>query len=433
MTAQITAIVKCTFIFVIGWNSFTAAQKVARIDITNGAPLTMRSPSFPWNYPNNYNYVLFITATPGAKAIFTSSAFSLEYVGDCRYDYFSVNGQRFCGTNGPKNNIVNVDSSSQIIVRFVTDGSVTSSGFSVTFWQEVPALTSTTTPSPTPVCTSNCDGSPQCGIPQVPPRLTGRIVGGTPALAHSWPWQIFFNVVGTSFCGGSLISSNWVLTAAHCCKNKNAASINIYLGAQDISQPEPDRIMRQVKRLVIHPNYDYDSNANDFCLAELVLPVERSAGIIPVCLPSESDPPVGTKCYVTGWGEMQANRARMQQVPTRLGQQDDATNEISIRSKRSASNVLMQTDVAIVDQSACNAAYSGGIDSTMICAASPGKDTCQGDSGGPLVCQRTGTQTFVLYGVASFGRGCGQPDFPGVYGRVSQATSWIRSVVGNFA
>jgi len=80
--------------------------------------------------------------------------------------------------------------------------------------------------------------------------------------------------------------------------------------------------------------------------------------------------------------------------------------------------------VNYVSNSVCNASY-GRITDAMLCAAAPSKDSCQGDSGGPLVKARTGNNNYALAGVVSWGRGCAQPGFPGVYARVTSVLGWI--------
>jgi trypsin len=89
----------------------------------------------------------------------------------------------------------------------------------------------------------------------------------------------------------------------------------------------------------------------------------------------------------------------------------------------SSSAVLLEADVDYVPNSECNANYGGSILDSMMCAASPGKDACQGDSGGPLV----ETDSLVQVGVVSWGIGCANPSYPGVYSRVSVAYNWITS------
>uniref|UniRef100_A0A8C9XUD5 trypsin n=1 Tax=Sander lucioperca TaxID=283035 RepID=A0A8C9XUD5_SANLU len=91
---------------------------------------------------------------------------------------------------------------------------------------------------------------------------------------------------------------------------------------------------------------------------------------------------------------------------------------------------LMEVNVPIVGNRECNCDYGvGSITNNMICAGlrAGGKDSCQGDSGGPLV-SKQGSR-WILGGIVSFGNGCAQPNFPGVYTRVSQYQSWINNQI----
>ena len=93
-----------------------------------------------------------------------------------------------------------------------------------------------------------------------------------------------------------------------------------------------------------------------------------------------------------------------------------------------SSKILQWVRVPAITNSACNSAYNGGITDSMICAGYPGeggKDSCQGDSGGPLVCAN-GTKS-VIAGVVSWGYGCAEAQYPGVYARVTAALDWIKS------
>lgn len=122
-----------------------------------------------------------------------------------------------------------------------------------------------------------------------------------------------------------------------------------------------------------------------------------------VCLPHPKDNyPVGDNMTVSGWGVMM-----------------EGDNAIS--------NTLMAVDVPIVAYNECKAAYGQRLNNHHICAGlkEGGKDSCQGDSGGPLV-RRLGGQMEIT-GVVSFGFGCAQPGFPGVYTKVSDYIDWIRN------
>lgn len=245
-----------------------------------------------------------------------------------------------------------------------------------------------------------------CGL--VPKN--NRIVGGTNAAPGAWPWQASLHINNKHFCGGSLINDMWVLSAAHCFPSNiasNQANLIIYLGRETQELPNLNEVSRRVSRLITHHSYNRVTGDNDIALVRLSGAVSFTNFIRPVCLAGTgSDFEATVITWVTGWGTM--NVGRPLESPQRL----------------------QEVDVAIVSNANCNRTY-GIITSNMICAGASegGKDACQGDSGGPLVV-KNGSQ-WIEIGVVSFGRGCGEADFPGVYARVSQYESWIKSHIMN--
>ncbi|KAM9425396.1 trypsin-1-like [Pholidichthys leucotaenia] len=232
--------------------------------------------------------------------------------------------------------------------------------------------------------------------------LNTRIVGGAGAIEGSWPWQVSLAENGSSFCGGSLINSRWVLTAAHCIFG-DLSSVEIYLGYHNISSSNPNLEKRRVASHVCHPNYvNFD---NDVCLLKMSAPVNFTDYIQPVCLAAENSTiHNGTYSYVSGFGY------------TEYGIPD----------------VLQEVKVPIVGNNECQCYYQREeITENMICAGfkEGGRDSCQGDSGGPLVIKDG--SAWVLAGVVSWGYGCGIPLFPGVYARVSRYQQWISQIVNN--
>merc|ERR1712088_431569 len=248
-----------------------------------------------------------------------------------------------------------------------------------------------------------------CGIAQ---RST-RIVGGQEVEVNEWPWQAGMVWSGSSsvFCGATVISDEWILTASHCVDGTAASEIQMLLGEHDYwDSDEPVRM--DISEIIMHPDYNSNTVDQDFALLRMANPIDWAANpnTRPACLPEytagDYDQWMST---VTGWGTTSSGG------PT--------------------SNVLLEVDVKVISNSECNAAY-GGITSNMLCAADAsgngGSDACQGDSGGPLVacgmdgnCGTNPGQNYELIGVVSFGIGCAEKDFPGVYARTTAALDWI--------
>jgi trypsin len=209
-----------------------------------------------------------------------------------------------------------------------------------------------------------------------------RIVGGDIATDLLYPWMAALETFdGWQYCGGTVISSHWVLTAAHC---QVQAGDVVHVGTTDLRQPGRRLLVVEVRN---HPGWSSTTSGDDVA----VVRIEDAAGVEPIELATVT-PTAGT-AWAIGWG---------------------ATCEGC-----SGSAQLLHVELPIVSHSACVSAYWGDIDSTMICAGNAGHDACQGDSGGPLVVD--GTQV----GVTSWGEGCARPGAPGVWTDVAVEREWI--------
>ncbi|XP_044797232.2 ovochymase-1 isoform X1 [Bubalus bubalis] len=251
-----------------------------------------------------------------------------------------------------------------------------------------------------------------CGIPPFSPQwLSRRIAGGVEACPHCWPWQVGLRFLGNHQCGGAIINSIWILTAAHCVQSKNNPLFwTIVAGDHDRTLKESTEQVRRAKHIVMHEDFDSLSYDSDIALIQLSSALEFNSVVRPVCLPHSLEPLFSSEiCVVTGWGS--------------------ASKDGGLASR------LQQIQVPVLEREVCErtyySAHPGGISEKMICAgfaASGGKDVGQGDSGGPLVCKHE-KGPFVLYGIVSWGAGCAQPRKPGVFARVSVFLDWIQSKI----
>ncbi|XP_053561881.1 transmembrane protease serine 2 [Bombina bombina] len=229
-----------------------------------------------------------------------------------------------------------------------------------------------------------------------------RIVGGSQASIGEWPWQVSLQVNQKHVCGGSIISPNWIVTAAHCVEGSLSSAYRWYVYAGTLTSQNFGSNYVRVNKIISHKDYDADTKNNDIALMQLSSDLTFSPTIGPVCLPNAGMPwAAGQTCWISGWG---------------------ATFEGG-----SSSSTLRAASVPLISPTTCNrpSVYNGAITSAMICAGfiEGGVDSCQGDSGGPLV-TRTDS-LWWLVGDTSWGTGCANAYKPGVYGNMTVFAEWI--------
>merc|ERR1712127_584852 len=247
-----------------------------------------------------------------------------------------------------------------------------------------------------------------CGIEG--PAREGKIVGGVEAAEHAWPWQVALFIDDAWFCGGSIISENYVLTAAHCADG--AGYFDVMAGAHNVRESnEPNRAEITSYNGWTHPEWNTQDLSSDLALIELPSPMPMNDYISASCLPAAGETPsVGSMVTVTGWGKP-----------------SDSAGGISL--------VLREVrNLPVITNSDCNDVY-GIVGPGVVCVdTAGGRGSCNGDSGGPLV-QQAGAKApgdkWTQVGIVSFGASAGcEVGYPAGYTRTEYYLDWIKSETG---
>ncbi|GAB3455757.1 S1 family peptidase [Actinophytocola sediminis] len=238
---------------------------------------------------------------------------------------------------------------------------------------------------------------------ETPADVQPMIIGGEETTIEENPFVVALTTPdGFQFCGGTIVAPTKVLTAAHCTEGTDPAEIQVVAGRTALSGS--DGTVAGVTDIWIHPDWDSAALSNDAS----VLTLDTSLSQEPIALASPADSDLytaGATSTVLGWG---------------------------VTESGSTSDTLRKVSVPVTADDTCAASYADSFDAaTMVCAGLPegGKDSCQGDSGGPLEgVAADGTRKLI--GIVSWGQGCAEPEFYGVYGRVAAFHDVLQEQIG---
>jgi len=266
------------------------------------------------------------------------------------------------------------------------------------------------TPKPNPSKPKGC-GS------RNPKGVSFQITGAKDNEAEfgEFPWMVaLLRVEGNTDkyqCGGALIHPQVVLTSAHCVTGKDQ-QYKIRAGEWDTqTKKEPFAHQdRNVKTVIIHPQYNPRNLFNDVAVLILESPLEIAENVDVICLPKQGFVIDEARCFASGWGKDVFAKEDIYQV------------------------ILKKVDLPIVPRNICQDRLRTTrlgkyfqLHSSFICAGGErGKDTCKGDGGSPLVCPIPDHPgRYVQAGIVAWGIGCGEKQNPGVYANVGQFSNWI--------
>ncbi|KAJ8705216.1 hypothetical protein PYW07_011043 [Mythimna separata] len=265
------------------------------------------------------------------------------------------------------------------------------------------------------IAIANCNAELfQLQTAALPVTPDNRIIGGTATTIQKYPYTVQVLYTSQFLCGGSLITTSHVLSAAHCFVDDNGITMSpsrysIRAGTTILNSGGTLHLVTAIR---VHEQYNTPIRDNDVAVVTMTTPVNLATSAARVgFLPIQSEVvPDNASVTAVGWGL----------TDTGLNSPSTVLNEVTVPK---INNDICRTRYLVLQN------LSGEpfpVTTSMLCAGLldiGGKDACQGDSGGPLL------YNGIIVGITSWGAGCAQPSWPGVSARVASYTNWINNTI----
>lgn len=236
--------------------------------------------------------------------------------------------------------------------------------------------------------------------------INGKLVQSSSTMAGLLKFQValvytsFPDASDGQYCSGALIAPSWILTAAHCVRTVKSQDVKIYEGSYSLLSGG-QMVSLAENGIIKNENYNGSESypTNDIALLKLQSPI---TDIQPVPLITDSNASnffTTNNVIISGWGE-------------------------TVQNSPKGSDQLLYAPVQTVPISVCKNSFGNLIIDGMMCANSNNSDSCQGDSGGPVTVFGKDQKLYET-GIVSWGIGCAQPKYPGVYTDISVYAKWI--------
>ncbi|XP_065581286.1 ovochymase-1-like isoform X2 [Artemia franciscana] len=424
----------------------------------------IETPNYPYNYENNMECTWVIETPENTTVNFFCEDFDLQGSMTCQNDYLEVSesgdvefkdSTRYCEDDSP-----NVHSTlNRLALKFKSNNFYRYKGFKCQFQAIAPNGTAlarafqrikSTNPQLPPLCNERAqagnDWNGRCGVPNSP-EVSTRLVGSEAVGANEYPWAVamIYRCGDTRYgtrqycliCGGTVVSPDWILTAAHCISSRNISDVGVLLGDQNLFKVDTTQIFSLISEVVIYPEFNVPTPLNhDIALVRLVKPVKFSRFIAPICLPKPSEVKRRLK---------RQTETTVTESVTTIDPEEEQPRNISsdwalvgktvrvlgwgvIDDDGNIADRLRSVDIKIIENNECDHFFGIMTDTMMCTSGEGGKGPCGGDSGGPtMILQEDGS--YVQVGILAFGAlaGC-EEGYPSGQVLLSWYLDWIEYV-----